>query len=806
MADLNSIALDLEVRVQNADSIKELRDAIKEVDEAIKAFCESNDCFEKFSQTTEKATNTLRSIATIAGQGLQKSISAAIEFGEKLEEGFEKAGAAAKLFGASNEVLEGAISKVHNAVVLLQGAQAALNLVMNASPIGLIVTAVVALVAIISSLKTATDEQREAQHLHNEELEQSMKKHEQEGESAKKAGDLKLQLAQTEKKSITEIAQIKQENNTNEQKNIQQHLQDLKGLKEGHEKELANTTKEADRKRLQDLIDSENKQIEVTKQKGQELINESITIERERQEALHNIQEQADRLHIANMTDAHQRELASLKEDLKEKLETIVGNSPEEQQLRRELEVSFNEKVGEVNRKYALEQAKTRNQILIAGTKEGSEERLRAEEEAIKNELAIELKNASLTADQKQLLRIQAQQKLDKLESEFAQKKLANDKAHIEAELELEETAGKKKQNAKQLAAAASLKGDQTHLKLQLELLDKEYEAQRKAALAAGQSVEKIDADYLAKKQNLYIAAGQKQIDEDNKKATKALQDEKKHFETELKQIENEKFARQYQSELKASTRLSASRKKEMDDQMRLAEANYRLQQQAAGDNADKLQKISEDYEKAKTDIQVKYGKQQIEEEQKDAKAKEQILQEGLSMVQSVGNLLGAEGKKQKDIKKGLALAHIAIDTGKAIGSLVAASNENPLNATTFGAAGIAQFAVGIAEILGNIAQAKQILSGGDDDSGGGGSSTPSISSSGGNSSSSSSSGLYSAAQSSMGLTPQVNNTPAQGTNMDRSKAEKNRTDSQSVRVYVTETDITTAQKRVSKLHKGSVM
>jgi len=66
-------------------------------------------------------------------------------------------------------------------------------------------------------------------------------------------------------------------------------------------------------------------------------------------------------------------------------------------------------------------------------------------------------------------------------------------------------------------------------------------------------------------------------------------------------------------------------------------------------------------------------------------------------------------------------LIQIGIDTAKAISSLVAAAQANPLNAVTAGGAGIAQFATGIIQIATNIAKAKQILtSGGTPTSGGG--------------------------------------------------------------------------------------
>lgn len=60
--------------------------------------------------------------------------------------------------------------------------------------------------------------------------------------------------------------------------------------------------------------------------------------------------------------------------------------------------------------------------------------------------------------------------------------------------------------------------------------------------------------------------------------------------------------------------------------------------------------------------------------------------------------------------RKAFALASIGIDTAEAIGGLVAASESNPTNAVTFGAAGIGQYLAGIARILANVAAAKQYL------------------------------------------------------------------------------------------------
>ncbi|MBK9357722.1 MAG: hypothetical protein IPN08_10100, partial [Bacteroidales bacterium] len=70
------------------------------------------------------------------------------------------------------------------------------------------------------------------------------------------------------------------------------------------------------------------------------------------------------------------------------------------------------------------------------------------------------------------------------------------------------------------------------------------------------------------------------------------------------------------------------------------------------------------------------------------------------------------ESSKQSGFLKALALFQIGLDTAQAISALTANSEANPANAVTFGAAGIVQFATGLARILTNIASAKKLLSG----------------------------------------------------------------------------------------------
>lgn len=114
-------------------------------------------------------------------------------------------------------------------------------------------------------------------------------------------------------------------------------------------------------------------------------------------------------------------------------------------------------------------------------------------------------------------------------------------------------------------------------------------------------------------------------------------------------------------------------------------------------------------------EIEKKYAdkalKEQYDAQQARLTALQSTFQSFGDLVVSTFDLIGGEGEKSANFQKVATLAKIAFDTAAAISSLVAASNANPANAVTFGAAGIAQYVSGIARIIANIAQAKKVLS-----------------------------------------------------------------------------------------------
>jgi hypothetical protein len=152
--------------------------------------------------------------------------------------------------------------------------------------------------------------------------------------------------------------------------------------------------------------------------------------------------------------------------------------------------------------------------------------------------------------------------------------------------------------------------------------------------------------------------------------------------------------------------------------------------------------------------------------------------------------MLIKDQKKLEKFNKASALIQIGIDTARAISSLVAAAQSNPLNGVTFGAAGIAQFASGIIQIVTNVVKAKQILSspGSTPAAGGGGGG-------GGGESTSSSTALPQAAQLFGGA-----NTGGSMSAGGNSSESGNMT----VTAVVSETQVTSTQQKINRINKSA--
>ena len=219
-------------------------------------------------------------------------------------------------------------------------------------------------------------------------------------------------------------------------------------------------------------------------------------------------------------------------------------------------------------------------------------------------------------------------------------------------------------------------------------------------------------------------------------------------------------------------------------------EEKYKEEQKIIGDNAAAQLQLTEKFETDKTAIENKYTLEKIENARKEREAKLTLAADIANGINTVGAAFIKDQKKLEKFNKANALIQIGIDTAKAISSLVAASQSNPANAVTFGAAGIAQFATGIIQIATNVAKAKQILSSG-------GSGTPSAGGGGGGDT---------------GSTPNVAQQVPQAAQLFGSANTGNvmsagggtNNSSMTVTAVVSETQVTNVQNKINKINKNA--
>ena len=375
-----------------------------------------------------------------------------------------------------------------------------------------------------------------------------------------------------------------------------------------------------------------------------------------------------------------------------------------------------------------------------------------AREVAIVNEKYARLMNdlktdANKTAEEKakfnEMFRTQQQQELDKL---------ATDKAKIEAD------------NLK--------KGNEIIADLQLQMME---EGTAKELAMTKAKYDKLRAQTLAdvtltedQKKTLTELYNKQEEAENQKRADAKL----KQQEALLKTITD--------AELTEDQRKLEALKTKYDAELKLAEDNEILK-------AALLKKYQDDQEKIANDASLA----RIESDKKERDARLQLAADIANGINTVGVAFIKDQKKLEKFNKANALIQIGIDTAKAISSLVAASQSNPLNGVTAGAAGIAQFATGIIQIATNVAKAKQILtSGGTPTSGGGG----------GGASASEGGGANVAQQVPQGA--QLFGSANTGNVMSAGGGTSN--SSMTVTAVVSETQITNVQNKITKINKNA--
>ena len=294
-------------------------------------------------------------------------------------------------------------------------------------------------------------------------------------------------------------------------------------------------------------------------------------------------------------------------------------------------------------------------------------------------------------------------------------------------------------------------------------------EGTEKELLAQAAGYEKLRADALA---NVTLT-------EEQKKALLAIYDEQEKAQIATKLAEKQKT----QEDLLLSLQDEATQKREAEN------AQFLLDVEAANGNYETLELLKKAHEDKLLNIEAEANNAKVSEAAKERDAKLSLAKDTVDGLANLGGMLIKDQKKLEKFNKASALIQIGIDTARAISSLVAAAQSNPLNGVTFGAAGIAQFASGIIQIVTNVVKAKQILSspGSTPAAGGGGG--------GGGESTSSSTALPQAAQLFGGA-----NTGGSMSAGGNSSESGNMT----VTAVVSETQVTSTQQKINRINKSA--
>ena len=227
--------------------------------------------------------------------------------------------------------------------------------------------------------------------------------------------------------------------------------------------------------------------------------------------------------------------------------------------------------------------------------------------------------------------------------------------------------------------------------------------------------------------------------------------------------------------------------------QLREAEnAQFLLDVEAANGNYETLELLKKAHEDKLLNIETEANNAKVAEAAKERDAKLSLAKDTVDGLANLGGMLIKDQKKLEKFNKASALIQIGIDTAKAISGLVAASNTNPLNGVTAGAAGIAQFASGIIQIATNVVKAKQLLSSpGTTPSGGGGGGGEA----GGGGGASAATALPQAAQlfgsANTGGTMSAGGSSSESGNM-------------TVTAVVSETQVTSTQQKINRVNKSA--
>jgi len=210
---------------------------------------------------------------------------------------------------------------------------------------------------------------------------------------------------------------------------------------------------------------------------------------------------------------------------------------------------------------------------------------------------------------------------------------------------------------------------------------------------------------------NLYLKIQEEQAKKIRQKEIDDIQKQADAIAQKLEEIEKAKIAKKQEANLieanrRVEARLLIDEITQTEYEKELSDLQTQLAQRLAlvTGNAQQEATVRADFARQSRLLEINEAE----------KRRQAILNIATSMNEGLthlGTLFIKDQKKLEKFNKAAALIQIGIDTARAISSLVAASQANPLNGVTFGGAGAAQYVTGLVQILSNMARAKQILS-----------------------------------------------------------------------------------------------
>ena len=384
-----------------------------------------------------------------------------------------------------------------------------------------------------------------------------------------------------------------------------------------------------------------------------------------------------------------------------------------------------NKKIADNNKKAASD-AKAQRKQTVADIQTQYTEQLKLEAEAVKNRTALIAEGT----DKEKMVREQAFQDY---KQNFLEEKMKEEKAAIDNEYI---TKGGSIQNYEQKLAQLRIDAVSKLTAQELQILKDAETLKNNELLAIDQKAAEQYKENQLKINDLTIEAMadgaekeailQKQkydkLREEAKKDTTLTEEQRKQIIAIYDQMDADETQKRNDERLKAQSDLALSLADEKTRALAEVEAKYIQDQELAKGNYELLEKLRKDHEAKVTEINNKAEQDRIDSAKKERDARLRLAGDIADGITDIAKGLVNDQKKLEKFNKAMALVQIGIDTGKAISSLVAASQANPANAVTAGTAGVAQFAAGIIQIATNIAKAKQILtSGGSPSSSGGG-------------------------------------------------------------------------------------